>query len=211
MAGKYYAVRNGKKVGIFKTWDECKEQVVGYSGAIYKSFKTMEEAARYMEGEGINNQRVKNEIIGSSATIRQDDCEIFAYIDGSFEKSLDVVGYGGVIITPKEEIEFSKGTKDKRYTQFWNVAGELLAAGEVVKFALQNNYKSCALYYDCTGIEFWAKGQWKTNNELTARYKDFMQKSMKEIKIEFYKVRAHSGVSYNERADQLAKKGTRQV
>ena len=35
---KYYAVRVGRKAGIYKTWSECKEQVCEYSGAIYKSF-----------------------------------------------------------------------------------------------------------------------------------------------------------------------------
>lgn len=39
MMTKFYAVRKGKKTGIFSTWDECKEQVTGYKGAIYKSFK----------------------------------------------------------------------------------------------------------------------------------------------------------------------------
>ena len=35
---KYYAVRKGKKTGIFQTWDECKLQVTGFSGAEYKRF-----------------------------------------------------------------------------------------------------------------------------------------------------------------------------
>ena len=41
---KFYAVKNGRKVGIFSTWEECQKQVVGFKGAIYKSFKTKEEA-----------------------------------------------------------------------------------------------------------------------------------------------------------------------
>ena len=50
MAKKYYAVKAGRKTGIFETWDEAKEQVHGFKNAIYKSFKTMEEAENYMEG-----------------------------------------------------------------------------------------------------------------------------------------------------------------
>ena len=45
---KFYAVRKGKKTGIFNTWDECKEQVNGYSGAEYKSFTLKEEAEEYI-------------------------------------------------------------------------------------------------------------------------------------------------------------------
>ena len=40
---KYYAVKNGRKIGIFETWDECKAQVEGFSGAEYKSFTKKEE------------------------------------------------------------------------------------------------------------------------------------------------------------------------
>lgn len=41
---KYYAVLKGKTTGIFTTWADCERQVKGFSGAIYKSFKTREEA-----------------------------------------------------------------------------------------------------------------------------------------------------------------------
>ena len=37
---KYYAVKKGKTLGIYKSWDECKAQVDGFSGAEYKSFKS---------------------------------------------------------------------------------------------------------------------------------------------------------------------------
>ena len=47
---KYYAIKDGKGVKnkIVKTWSECKELVLGYP-AIYKSFKTEEEAKEYIE------------------------------------------------------------------------------------------------------------------------------------------------------------------
>ncbi|TMT02063.1 hypothetical protein FD687_02850 [Apilactobacillus kunkeei] len=48
MASKFYAVRKGRKPGIYGTWDECKDQVNGYAGAEYKSFKTQDEAKAYM-------------------------------------------------------------------------------------------------------------------------------------------------------------------
>ena len=46
---KFYAVKKGKKTGIFSTWDECKEQVTGFKGAVYKSFKTLSEAEAFLE------------------------------------------------------------------------------------------------------------------------------------------------------------------
>ena len=37
---KYYAVRNGYHTGIFNTWDECKKEVSGFSGAEYTEATT---------------------------------------------------------------------------------------------------------------------------------------------------------------------------
>lgn len=42
---KFYVVWNGRKKGIFDTWETCKEQIDGFEGAQYKSFPT-ENAAR---------------------------------------------------------------------------------------------------------------------------------------------------------------------
>ena len=41
---KILCSKRRKKPGIYHTWDECKEQVNGYSGAVYKSFTNEEEA-----------------------------------------------------------------------------------------------------------------------------------------------------------------------
>ena len=49
MAVKYYAVAVGKKTGIYTKWDECKAMVHGFPGAVYKSFKTPEEAEAFLK------------------------------------------------------------------------------------------------------------------------------------------------------------------
>lgn len=41
---KYYAVLKGRQTGIFTSWAECEQQITGFSGAVYKSFKTRGEA-----------------------------------------------------------------------------------------------------------------------------------------------------------------------
>lgn len=45
----HYAVRVGRKPGIYRTWDETKAMVHGFSGAIYKSFATRDEAQTFMQ------------------------------------------------------------------------------------------------------------------------------------------------------------------
>lgn len=34
----WYAVKSGRKTGLFTSWDDCKLQVIGYPGASYKGF-----------------------------------------------------------------------------------------------------------------------------------------------------------------------------
>ena len=45
---KYYAVKTGRSSGIYSTWDECKAQTDGVSGAEYKAFFSLEEAEQYL-------------------------------------------------------------------------------------------------------------------------------------------------------------------
>ena len=47
---KLYAVRKGKKTGLFQTWDACRASVDGYPGAEYKSFLSRAEAEAYLDG-----------------------------------------------------------------------------------------------------------------------------------------------------------------
>ena len=44
----YYGVYKGKKTGVYKTWEETKQYVLGYSGAKFKKFKSKEEAEYFL-------------------------------------------------------------------------------------------------------------------------------------------------------------------
>ena len=47
---KYYTVWEGKTIGVFDSWDECREAVTGCR-AIYKSFATRDEAVEAFNGD----------------------------------------------------------------------------------------------------------------------------------------------------------------
>ncbi|VEU22907.1 DEKNAAC104066 [Brettanomyces naardenensis] len=47
---KYYAVRSGRSTGVFNDWSRTSSAVNGYSGAEFKSFKSMAEAQNFMNG-----------------------------------------------------------------------------------------------------------------------------------------------------------------
>lgn len=84
---KFYAVKEGKKKGVYLTWDECKEQVNGYSGAVYKSFSSLEEAQSFLEDIKVSSMN---------------DYGILAYVDGSYNVKTKEYGYGCVILEGKK-------------------------------------------------------------------------------------------------------------
>ncbi|HBE8718254.1 TPA: viroplasmin family protein [Clostridioides difficile] len=48
MKKKFYAVKVGRKPGIYSTWKDCLKQVNKYSGSSFKSFNTLEEAQNFI-------------------------------------------------------------------------------------------------------------------------------------------------------------------
>ena len=45
---KFYAVKNGRTTGLFDNWTECNASISGFSGAVYMSFNSKEEAEAYL-------------------------------------------------------------------------------------------------------------------------------------------------------------------
>ena len=45
---KFYAVAKGHNIGIYNFWNDAKEQVLNYKGAIFKSFNTEKDAENFI-------------------------------------------------------------------------------------------------------------------------------------------------------------------
>ena len=90
---KYYAVKVGKKTGIFNTWEECKEQVEGFEGAVYKSFSKLEDANDFL----LEQQQLHLEVDGP-----------IAYVDGSFKEETNEYSFGVVLLINGKEYHFKK-------------------------------------------------------------------------------------------------------
>lgn len=130
-----------------------------------------------------------------------------AYVDGSFNTSTFEYGSGICFIVDGEVIwEKSMKGNDPILAKQRNVAGEMRAAMAATVFAHRMHIKEFYLHYDYLGIEHWATGTWKRNNDFTRQYHEFMSEMSNKVKIKFRKVKAHSGVTYNDKADELAKK-----
>lgn len=185
---KYYAVKNGRKPGIYTSWEDCKAQVDGFSGAEYKSFSKEEEALVFLGAEQ------KDEILKNCA-----------YIDGSYNIETKEFSFGAVIFLDGTMQTFSHKYDDAELSSMRNVAGELKGAEFVMKYCVQKGIKNIDIYYDYEGIAAWAEGRWKRNKDGTKKYKELFDKLSKNVSVRFIKVKGHSGDKYNDLADQLAK------
>ena len=203
MAKKFYAVKNGKTPGIFETWDECKKSVDGYSGAVFKSFKTKDEALAFLGIESSSNSGIPIDVDGSIAS---DSSCATAYVDGSYNIATKEFGYGVVMFHNGEELHMSKSFSDAEMASMRNVAGEILGSMAAVKKAIELGLKDISIFYDYAGIKAWAVGEWKRNKKGTIEYYNYITSVRDSINIRFVKVRGHSGVEGNEEADRLAKR-----
>jgi ribonuclease HI len=200
---KYYAVYKGRSGApkIFTSWDECKKEVIGFKGAIYKSFTSEKEAVDFiaLNSESKSSIEVKN-------PNESYDEGLYIYVDGSFMVDKGNYSFGLVAVENGEVIykENGKGF-DEEAISLRNVSGEVLGAQKAIEFAISKGYKEVTIAYDYQGVESWAIGAWKRNNRITQNYNKFMQEKMKFINVKFKKIKGHSGDKYNDMADMLAK------
>ena len=96
---KFYAVKVGRKTGIFDNWKDCENQILGFSGAIYKSFENYDMCKDFLNDSNLEN---KKEI--DLKNIK--DNEAIAYVDGSYKQDTLEYGYGVVLLLKDETLEF---------------------------------------------------------------------------------------------------------
>lgn len=200
MAKKFYAVRQGKVPGVYRTWEECKAQVHGYSGAVYKSFSTAEEAMKYVAGQGMMGNSV--DLMEGSAG---GESTLVAYVDGSYYSATGEFSYGVVILQNGSEYCFNEKLSDPELAAMHNVAGEIKGAEAAMRYAVEHGYSQITIYHDYEGIARWCTGDWKANKTGTQAYKAYYDSISDRLQVRFEKVKGHSGDKYNDMADRLAK------
>ena len=138
----------------------------------------------------------------SVADQRADGYEI--YVDGSFSNGS--TGYGALILRDGKVVDELFGSVEvEKVAGTYQIAGELAAVEEALKWCREHSVDEVSIYYDYLGIEKWATGRWKANQPLTQEYTRFVSEC--PIKIHWHKVAAHTGNRWNDRADALAKIG----
>ncbi len=228
----YYAVKEGRKIGLYSTWEECKEQINGYSGAEYKKVKGKIAALKYInpnlivksDKKASSKTKSKTVVkkgydvkpIKSTAKVKRtgefidpkvikEKYEFVAFVDGSYDRFTKTYGSGVIVLRDNDLYDtYSKSGYDK-WDQ-WNIVGELEATKLAIKKAREEGAKNIAIYHDLKNISLWAAGEWKAKNEYTQEYVRFIEKASKELNIYFIKVKGHSDDFYNDLADEAAKK-----
>lgn len=189
---KFYAVKVGRKTGVFTTWNETNNLVKGYPNAKFKSFTSEAAANEYLQD--------KAEVVASF------DEGYSAFVDGSFNKGKQQYGSGVVILKDGTVIDELSITGTPDFIESYQIAGETIATLEAIRWAVDHNVDKISIHYDYQGIESWAKGDWKTNKPISEYYKKEFDLLSTKTNVSFVKVKGHSGDKYNDRADYLAGK-----
>lgn len=215
---KLYAVKKGNTPGIYNSWNEYKEQVSGFKGAEYKSFKNLADAETFMQlGLEMNDQDLKvapkvyERMDKLALELSKEENTLCVYSDGSNDQ--DGTCYlGGFLILDNENIVARHTTSGDKpeLAKLRNVAGEMQASIHAIKHISKSSpdTKTIHMFVDYQGLYLWllpkSEGGWQAKNEFTKAYVEFMEKMQKSFNIVFHHVKGHNDDPFNEEADTLA-------
>ena len=201
------------------SWNECKEQVLGFKGAVYKSFSTHDEAIEYL---GMSNKitKPKKEEVAKisnvdSLNFTMEKDKLYAFVDGSYNGVTGTVGYG-LVLVKNNTVQFKDlgSFRNINFNKSKNIFGELRGALKSVELAIANDFKDICIVYDYIGISKLATGEYKASTDVTRDYQNAMNRYKHLINITFQKVKAHTsesegGSKFNAIADELARIATK--
>lgn len=208
---KFYAIKKGRKNDqIVETWKECSDLVSGFSGAIYKSFSTRQEAEEFLGVEVSKPKPVKME--NSKMCI--------FYTDGSLSK-----GKAGFAIYNQKSSEVVYGPLEDGTTVPQAEFHAILEACRIFRnlYRLDDSLTARILTdseYCFKTITIWSKSwiqkygldpdEWKTSKGEKVANLDYLLPILRisqKYPITFDHVSAHSGIEGNEIVDRYAKRG----
>lgn len=226
---KWYAVKKGKKPGIYTEWPKAETQVKGFPGAKFKGFPSEQEAKLWLEGKLVEQSgagsRKKTTKQTSEIAAPQNGYEndIVIYTDGGAINNPGPGGYGIVLSYGKKcGKKVAKTTKELSdgFRLTTNNRMELLACIVALR-ELGKVDNPVALFSDSSYVvngirKGWAK-KWKKNGWLKADKKPVMNQDLwsellelsNKLPVTFYWVKGHAGNPMNERCDKLAVKSAK--
>lgn len=151
----FYTVWNGVVPGVYSDWAECKKQIDGYDGALYKSFPTKLEADRAFKEQpwayiGKNSDKTARKInYNEHKEIISDSLSVDAACSGNPGD----MEYRGVYVRTGEEI-FKQGP----FPEGTNNIGEFLALVHGLALLKQKKL-DIPLYTDSVSAIAWVRNK----------------------------------------------------
>ena len=151
---KFFVVWEGKEPGIYRSWDDCKQQIHGYEGAVYKGFSTEAEAREAMVSPCWDyigkNAKAKKPTVEEIARVGMPNFESIS-VDAACSGNPGLMEYRGVYTKTGEEI-FRQGP----FKDGTNNVGEFLALVHGLAFLKQKN-STLPVYTDSKTALAWIK------------------------------------------------------
>ncbi len=175
---KFYVVWQGRKTGIFETWDEASAQVNGFAGAQFKSFGTRAEAkAALAQGRNVRRthanyratpsaRREETRLSGINLPIVPSYCA-----DTACRGNPGVIEYRAVKTESREPL-FARGP----FPEGTSNIGEFLAIVETLEILKRQNDRA-PVYSDSRNAIAWvAAKRCKTQLERNARNAELFER-----------------------------------
>jgi ribonuclease HI len=209
----FYAVANGRNIGLFTTWNECNNSVKGYKNAVYKKFDTKEEADNFILA--YNNNNMQTPLVSSQTVDFKPD--YYVYTDGACSNNgKDNASAGIGIFFGIDDI---RNVAKKIIGTQTNNRAELTAIIETYYIIEKDivNEKKIAIVSDseyaikCVSAygEKCAKNSWKADIPNKELVKTAYEMYKDKLNIQFIHVKAHTKNTDihsvgNDNADKLA-------
>ncbi len=212
--GKFYAVKKGRKTGIFTTWAECQKQVSGFPKAEFKSFISKQEADNWLkEIKSSNENRRKSYSVivytdGGSRNhgnkkgehVKKNDKAAWAYLikyQGSIISDTD--GEYGSTNNRMEIMALKKALLDLKQRELQN---------EKILVVLDSKYVLDAITKQW--LQSWEKNGWKTSAGTGVKNKELWMEISRLLpefpNLDYQWTKGHGNDEGNNLVDELLNK-----
>jgi ribonuclease HI len=201
----YYAVANGRNVGVFTNWNDCSDSVTGYKNAVYKKFINEEDANKFI---------CENTMATQTEKVVPD---YYVYTDGACSNNGKNIARAGIgIFFGENDIRnVSKKIIGKQTNNIAELTA-LIEAYHIIENDVVNNKKIAIVSdskYAIKCVSSYGEKCWKKDWNVTIPNKELVKTAYELYKdkpnIQFIYVKAHTNNTDihsvgNENADKLA-------
>ena len=213
MAKKYYAVKRGRKTGIFTVWADCAAQVQGFQGAVYKGFMTEDEACSWLDGTAVSAASPAGRKSAPPEPDEPADADYIIHTDGSCLRNPGGAGGWAAVIETAATgavAEHSGGAVETTNNRM-ELTAALMAVTAVpagARIALYTDSQYLKNAFTKFWLPAWKKRGWRKADGAPVLNQDLwmeLDAAFAERHVRFHWVKGHAGNPRNERCDELAR------